>query len=412
MSLRVVSALLATAAGHAADDSCVGHCGSWAQDCWCNDGCEAHHDCCHDYEAVCGGSSSAADLIKLDDSTARCLDGSAGAYYWREGKDPSLVLVFMEGGGWCYDPANYPTQEGTISDCRSRSQTSLGSSRSWASKRSFDEGMLASDVSTNPVFHNYSLLYMPYCDGTSFAGNVSGTVSGLFFRGLQILEATFVHAMQHTSFARASRVVLSGGSAGGTAVLWHADRIARLLTTTRQLGDVERGKRGRGGSSVEVLALPDAGFFLDLPTWQGVDVWPAQMRSMASVSNSYSSLHAGCLAKYAAEPERCLFPQYYAELIETRTMLVQSLYDSSELWYTLMLDCCAGSCSGYPTCKTGGTERSQMFALRQQHIDAWRPLVNRSGKPSEWEKSSVRASLHVGNQTVDRMQQHRASDCV
>jgi hypothetical protein len=154
MSLRVVSALLATAAGHAADDSCVGHCGSWAQDCWCNDGCEAHHDCCHDYEAVCGGSSSAADLIKLDDSTARCLDGSAGAYYWREGKDPSLVLVFMEGGGWCYDPANYPTQEGTISDCRSRSQTSLGSSRSWASKRSFDEGMLASDVSTNPVFHN------------------------------------------------------------------------------------------------------------------------------------------------------------------------------------------------------------------------------------------------------------------
>jgi hypothetical protein len=36
--------------------------------------------------------------------------------------------------------------------------------------------MLASDVSTNPVFHNYSLLYMPYCDGTSFAGNVSGTV--------------------------------------------------------------------------------------------------------------------------------------------------------------------------------------------------------------------------------------------
>ena len=80
-------------------------------------------------------------------------------------------------------------------------------------------------------------------------------------------------------------------------------------------------------------------------------------------------------------------------------MLVQSLYDSSELWYTLMLDCCAGSCSGYPTCKSGGTERSQMFALRQQHMDAWRPLVNRSGKPSEREKSSVRASLRVGNQS-------------
>ena len=125
-----------------------------------------------------------------------------------------------------------------------------------------------------------------------------------------------------------------------------------------------------------------------------MDVWPAQMRSMANVSNSYSSLHAGCLAKYTAEPERCLFPQYYAELIETRTMLVQSLYDSSELWYTLMLDCCAGSCSGYPTCKSGGTERSQLFALRHQHMDAWKPLVNRPGKPSE-RTSSVRESLCV-----------------
>ena len=35
--------------------SCEGHCGSWAEHCWCNDECEAHGDCCSDYEAACGG---------------------------------------------------------------------------------------------------------------------------------------------------------------------------------------------------------------------------------------------------------------------------------------------------------------------------------------------------------------------
>jgi hypothetical protein len=53
--MRFISAVLLVAAAHAADDSCAGHCGSKAQSCWCNDECEAHHDCCHDYDEVCGG---------------------------------------------------------------------------------------------------------------------------------------------------------------------------------------------------------------------------------------------------------------------------------------------------------------------------------------------------------------------
>jgi poly(3-hydroxybutyrate) depolymerase len=35
--------------------SCVGHCGRWAEHCWCNDECAAHGDCCADYQAACGG---------------------------------------------------------------------------------------------------------------------------------------------------------------------------------------------------------------------------------------------------------------------------------------------------------------------------------------------------------------------
>jgi poly(3-hydroxybutyrate) depolymerase len=37
------------------DYSCAGHCGSWAERCWCNDECSSHNDCCADYQAQCGG---------------------------------------------------------------------------------------------------------------------------------------------------------------------------------------------------------------------------------------------------------------------------------------------------------------------------------------------------------------------
>ena len=35
--------------------SCAGHCGSRAENCWCNTECITHGDCCSDYQAACGG---------------------------------------------------------------------------------------------------------------------------------------------------------------------------------------------------------------------------------------------------------------------------------------------------------------------------------------------------------------------
>ena len=58
--------------------------------------------------------------------------------------------------------------------------------------------------------------------------------------------------------------------------------------------------------------------------------------------------------------------------------------------YTLKLDCCAGSCSGYPTCD--GVERAQLLAMRQQHIDAWAPLVRKSGNGA-WAISCIDHTL-------------------
>jgi hypothetical protein len=45
--------------------------------------------------------NSVFDLVKLNSSTALCLDGSPGAYYISRDGDPSKILLYFAGGGWC-----------------------------------------------------------------------------------------------------------------------------------------------------------------------------------------------------------------------------------------------------------------------------------------------------------------------
>ena len=87
-----------------AQSSCRGHCGSWADTCWCNDACVSHGDCCSDYAAVCGTGAAALHLLTAYPD-AKCLDGSPAGYYLRAGSNTSKYLIFFEGGGWCYDDA-------------------------------------------------------------------------------------------------------------------------------------------------------------------------------------------------------------------------------------------------------------------------------------------------------------------
>jgi hypothetical protein len=59
-----------------------------------------------------------AYLIKFDtDSSAVCLDGTPGGYYYRKGTD-NVWLIEAEGGAWAV----------SLSDCLARSKTDLGSS--------------------------------------------------------------------------------------------------------------------------------------------------------------------------------------------------------------------------------------------------------------------------------------------
>ena len=86
------------------------------------------------------------ELVRFEASSeGRCLDGTMGGYYWKQGTELSSVVVHLEGGGWCYNER----------DCLARSKTSIGSSSGWASAGvpAMDggaNGVLSSDKAQNP----------------------------------------------------------------------------------------------------------------------------------------------------------------------------------------------------------------------------------------------------------------------
>jgi len=273
-------------------------------------------------------------------------------------------LIFFEGGGWCYgaDSEHKPATSNRIrQDCWKRSRYRLGSSTSWERglRKSWMTGYLSEDPKENKVFSRWTLIYVPYCDGVGFAGNRS--MYGLHFRGQAIREAVIQQAIK-MGIRSSQMVVLSGGSAGAALVLQKADMMAEEL----------RLYHGR------VLALPDAGFFVDIPDKSGKRLWQNNLKFLYEQTHACSNLHSSCVQLNPRDPCSCLFPENYVDFVKTPTFLVQSLYDYGTAWFTLGLLCCPGDlCKGWPTCR--GADMRMFHALRTTHMHRWAQFVRNAG---------------------------------
>ena len=82
---------------------------------------------------------------------ARCLDGSQAGYYIRTtNSSHNKWLIYLEGGGWCYDQTCAADTQATIANCKERSGSDLGSSKSWSATYTA-QGSLSPDRRENPV---------------------------------------------------------------------------------------------------------------------------------------------------------------------------------------------------------------------------------------------------------------------
>jgi len=145
-------------------------------------------------------------------------------------KNPRKLLVFTQGGGACWqdfyfcnvivdDPSQLPPPP------------PVGL---WS-----DNGLETPFGNINNPLSDYSIVYMPYCDGSVFTGDndvfdpAFGAAIGVpaaqvrFHRGLRNLSAGMDIAKH--MFPRASRIVVAGSSAGGVGAASFAPFLARML---------------------------------------------------------------------------------------------------------------------------------------------------------------------------------------
>ena len=223
-------------------------------------------------------------------------------------------IVFFSGGAWCFDEQS----------CYQRSHTVYGSTR--FNTIVTEGGLYSSDPQINPSFYNWNMVFVIYCDGSSFTGMRQNPVyfedKPVYFRGKAILEA-IIQDLFTRGIAHATDVLLSGSSAGSLAVLIHADFIKSKLNP-----------------KTKVRAVADSGYFVDLATQHGINKTRDLFKRMLLTHNSTLSLHPACIKRTAVVQHwKCFFPQYFSDLVETPIFILQSAYDVWQIVNNLAVVC-------------------------------------------------------------------------
>lgn len=249
---------------------------------------------------------------------AVCLDGSPPGYYFRQGHgtgNDNWIIHFF-GGAWCFDEES----------CLQRSKTRLGSSNFFPPHPPTLQGILSEDDKVNPDFYNWNLVLLCYCDGASFTGyrpdpvNVNGQY--IYMRGKKILEVIIDQLLQ-SEFRHANRLLLSGTSAGSLAVMMNADFI-----------------RNRIPKSINVRALADSGYFVDVASFSGDNIINRHFQKMFDVHNSASGVDEDCARGLRPSLRwKCLFPQHTFSYVNTPLFVLQSAYDEWQLIHIRGINC-------------------------------------------------------------------------
>ena len=51
------------------------------------------------------------EFIKIENTEAKCLDGSSPGFYYKKGSDLKKFILFFSGGGWCVTPIRFDQKD-------------------------------------------------------------------------------------------------------------------------------------------------------------------------------------------------------------------------------------------------------------------------------------------------------------
>eukprot|EP01084_Bolivina_argentea_P003290 6168_1 len=125
---------------------------------------------------------------------AVCLDGSPARYYINPSStNPYKFAMFIQGGGWC--SGLYNSNGDGFDSCWDRTHERFGSTKNDPNTHDLNVPFLENNPISNPLLYSWTKIFVRYCDGASFSGDVTeplqhnkDTNKYLFFRGKRILD--------------------------------------------------------------------------------------------------------------------------------------------------------------------------------------------------------------------------------
>ncbi|KAM3322693.1 hypothetical protein P3S67_003844 [Capsicum chacoense] len=240
---------------------------------------------------------------------AVCLDASPPAYHLDMGYGTGFNswIITIDGGDWC----------DCISYCYNRSTGLLGSSTKMQlqspSTYTFG-GILRNNPRTNPDFYNWKRVMVRYCDGSSFTGDVAHVdpETKVYYGGARIFKA-IMDDLSQKGMQNAENAILSGTSAGGLSTILNCDRFKSFLP-----------------ENARVKCVGNAGFFINAKTVSGTFDTQEMFNRVVNLHEAAKNLPPLCTS--AMEPSLCFFPQNVVPYVQTPLFIINSAYDSWQLW--------------------------------------------------------------------------------
>ncbi len=150
---------------------------------------------------------------------AICRDGSATGIGVNLNPASDKLMIFLEGGGACYDIVTCADNPSTFGATEFAANFGAGGPEGSA-------GIFNRNDPSNPAAE-WSMVYIPYCTGDVHGGNNdAGTIPGLGpeqFMGYVNVGLDLAHVLP--TFPNVTEVLLTGVSAGGFGALVNYDRV-------------------------------------------------------------------------------------------------------------------------------------------------------------------------------------------
>lgn len=234
------------------------------------------------------------------------------------------MLVFFEGFSQCSgnDLAT------TLETCYIKSKTEHGSSKKWPKTIDLvNVSMLSANKTINPVFFNWSKVFIVSCDGSGHQGYKEEPVS---YRGDQMYFRGTNNTLQHFKYLNESYqlfsrplVVLAGDGNGGLAALMWSNYL----------------KENAPQSKIHVIA-DSAVIVTDHPS-PLTNHTPALEKALPLfklINTEVKMPNKECVAEYPNQRE-CFIAGVLANYIKTPVFLIESQYDLWAIHNVLELDC-------------------------------------------------------------------------